>query len=132
MEINEKSRTTEATIKSAKLYDEDGKYYLKLIYTFSNSNGVFEIEIPKVRLQIETLVEINNTSEGITCGGIYKRTALRNNLKFESFTLPFEIDSNGNTFTIECIEKFLKEMTLEEIENKLGYKIKIISKNEKE
>lgn len=130
MEINKKTKITEPTLKSAKLYNEDNKYYLKLIYTFSNSEGVFEIEIPKVRLPIETLVEINNTSEGISYGDFhfYKRTDLRYNLKFERFTLPFFEDSNGNRFNIECIEKLKKEMTIEEIENELGYKIKIISK----
>ena len=128
MEINKKTKITEPTLKSAKLYNEDNKYYLKLIYTFSNSEGVFEIEIPKVRLPIETFVKINNTSEGISCGDFYKRTDLRYNLKFERFTLPFFEDSNGNSFNIECIEKLKKEMTIEEIENELGYKIKIISK----
>lgn len=35
-------------------------------------------------------------------------------------------DEDGNYFTCELIKYKAREMTLEEIENKLGYKVKIV------
>ena len=40
--------------------------------------------------------------------------------------LDFFIDEDGNYFTCELIKYKAREMTLEEIEDKLGYKVKIV------
>ena len=52
-------------------------------------------------------------------------------LFFFFFEFSFDIltDSNKRFFTIELVKEKVHEMTVEEIEKKLGRKIKIISKS---
>ena len=49
---------------------------------------------------------------------------LNNPINFDIFP-----DSNGHFLTVNCIKEKVQEMTVEEIEKKLGHKIKIVSKS---
>ena len=41
-------------LKSCKMYEEEGKYYLDLKYTIEKIDGIYEKHIPKVALGIPT------------------------------------------------------------------------------
>ena len=106
------------TIKNAKLIKEDGQLYLDLTMTVEDEHSIKEVYIPKVKLGI------GNYGFEITTTSPYE-------LKPEYY-----IDFVGNKFecmevdhvayTVKVIKEKAKEMTISEIEKKLGYKIKIV------
>lgn len=117
MKIND---PTLFTLKKVDVVKDGHKYYLDFVYEAENDYSIREIQLKKVRLPIDTFnapslradLHIHGNAEYF--------------LKFGSIDLPVE----GGV-----IEKVIKEktheMTLEEIEKKLGYKIKIVSEGQK-
>ena len=102
-----------------KLYKENDLYYLDVKFQTENDKCIKEVHAPCVRLPMYYLER----------GGIPIRTTCDGeafiNLGFGDLKL---IRSNsGHVLTETIIEHKTKEMTLSEIEKKLGHKIKIIT-----
>ena len=116
------------TNQEFELYKEDGKYYLKVDFDYENEYGVYKGHADKVRFDFMlTCIEHEqyDSSQNVkaqfcapTEGGYTTRCLFD--------VLP---GSNKNFFTIELVKEKVQEMTVEEIEKKLGHKIKIVSKS---
>lgn len=119
-------------------YDkETHELYLRMVYEYEAKDGVHELHIPKMRLGIfgDKLPVI---------GREYMSNIWRAGCglhEFQLYEADFEVpDKNGNLqklneryFADVLVKENPVEMTLEEIEKEIGYKIKIVSeKKEKE
>lgn len=128
----EKKNERKHELKDIQLFEEKGQYYLKLKYIIEDEYSVKELEIPKVMLPftdaypyIEKSVDYNGR---IT---LLPRTTCR--LMVTNTSLPMCAGETTEScgcevfFTEKIIKEKHKEMTLAEIERKLGYKIKIVA-----
>lgn len=106
-----------------KEYNSD-EYTLDLTYTLDSPTMVQELHIPKVVIPLNTnLIKINRYDD-FQCCHITQDYFV--DLGFGEMRL--SPDVNGAAFTIKTVKEKTKEMTLEEIEKKLGHKVKIVSK----
>lgn len=105
--------------------DKDNeKLYLSLIYKAENNLGVFEITIPKVLLDISTK-HIPRLISRSSSGYVFSKP--ENVLSTGKMVYFLDNDKNNSYMNIKQISKKIHEMTLSEIEKKLGYKIKIVN-----
>lgn len=107
-------------LQTLELYEEHGSYYLKVVCGYEDNNGKYKFTLPKVALpfQKDKPSQIEFYGLHTYYGGIVKNGI--NELEIMK-------DKNGKLYTVETIEKYPHKMTLKEIENKLGYKIELIS-----
>ena len=111
--------------KFALAQDERG-YYLTATYRVEDKHAIREIDIPKIRLNLDEKrfgIEIEN--DPLLC---YKTGKV--DLGFGYLPLDWEKNKDGLTylFTERTLQEKYTEMTLDEIEKKLGYKVKIVNK----
>lgn len=102
----------------------NGKVYLNVTYEYENSNGKYELNIPKIELPLnctglpvitkDTTLNITGHTDTFVNFGIAKLAKLA--IK----------PVGGMNFTIKEIEKKTKKMTVAEIEQALGYKIEVV------
>ena len=93
-------------------------YYLTPTYRIETKNTVSEIKIPKARLNVD--------HHGFT---IKHHSEDGHDLcDFGLGPMPMNADSNNYNYYEKLIETKTKEMTLEEIEKKLGHKVKIVNR----
>ena len=127
-----------ARLKDLKLYEENGEYYLDATYVIDSLSQIAEIHMPKVQLPF--------TSSGLAEIAINQPTywdyEVEAYIKAGSCIFPIRkvhetkhakadmCPENGVYYTVKIIEEKTKEMTLEEIEQKFGHKIKLVSKKE--
>ena len=114
------------TNQEFELYKEDGRYYLRVDFDYENDYGVYKGHIDKVKFNV-----LFKGIESEICS--WTKSAKANFLvpsEYSCVDCSFDIvkDSKDNFFTIEVIKEKVYEMSVEEIEKKLGHKIKIISK----
>lgn len=123
-------------IKNARLYKEhDGKYYIDLRYTEEDDRKITETHIPKLHIALESgninPFNIFNSDRIAETGADYVLGyhAFRMYEGVSTFrTEDGELELYENVlFTEKVIEEKVQEMTLSEIEKKLGYKVKIVS-----
>lgn len=99
--------------------NKDGMgYYLSPRYRVENDNCIREIYIPKARLKTswhKVTVDLDTFRNNYMC-----------NLGFGNLDL--YTDDNGHMYYETIIEEKIHDMSLEEIEKKLGYKVRIIAK----
>jgi hypothetical protein len=127
-------------LKHITLFDEDGQYYLRLVYRIEDESSIKELEIPKVRLPFSKnafpeLKSIYFPEPGLehfdfpTVCIPQKECKLKTgfNNTLEVCKAPSLHTGGMKVFYSEkTIEEKRKEMTIAEIEKKLGHKIKII------
>ena len=118
-------RMNERLVK-AELRSIDSSYYMSLVYQYDAEDGVHQVKFPKIRVPIP---------EKIPC--VSMERAFSNNGAFEIIwitgtpeqwiieTVPYK--GRETTYIDELIEPVIHEMTVEEIEKTLGYKIKVVS-----
>ena len=116
-------------LKKAELWrDEDtGQYFFRLEYLCEDDAEVYRLIFPKV----ETGIPIMQPHLAFDYSMFSDRHMTK--IAFNLFDVEGHIaypDKNGNWFYREIVSVKTHEMTMEEIEKKLGYKIKIISKKE--
>lgn len=114
-------------------YREDGKWFLKLIYKYENENGEHTVVIPKTSIPFnQQCLPVIKSSPSyneyllerpyIDCSDsmmLYKSTC----------DLAIERGVKEPAYYFNIITEYAsREMTLDEIEKALGYKIKIINK----
>ena len=101
--------------------DKDG-YFLSVEYRTETAADIRKIRIPNMRLPINTHWFMMSHERGFYDWDTF--TAC--DIGFGHMRL--DSDKNGCQWYCEIIEEKTKEMTLEEIEKKLGHKVKIVSK----
>lgn len=128
-------------INKAKLSDitpfKDGEnWYLKLIYKYEDEYGKHTVVIPKAAVPfaqrgIPPITRLEHFSYGDTLEHPYMTCSSSMSL-FESNCDPaFKRGITKAACYFDVITEFApKEMTLDEIENELGYKVKIINKDD--
>ena len=114
-------------LKDAQIYIQDGSRYLKLVYEYEDGYGIHELTIPQVvfpfgnRLGL-TYICKNNPE--------LQRLAIRL-CTVGDFADVHLYDTKSNDGLVYYVDKIIKrkpkKMTIEEIEQKLGYKIEIVS-----
>ena len=117
-------KSNNTNLKAAKIYYENGTPYMKLVYEYNDEKGVHEVTYPKVQFPFETDCLPNITYEGFSFD-----VSLSIIMPYDEVML-FK-GSAGESEEGYFIDKITKpkihEMTLEEIEKKLGYPVKIVS-----
>lgn len=119
-------------LKSLELYEEqyngEMHHFLKGVWEYETVTGRYELMIPKIDLG-NSFYKVPE----IECDSVCNYTSC----VFQLYHIPFYKDhlklfpdEQGNDYYIKELEKFEKEMTLKEIEKKLGYKIKLVSGKE--
>ena len=98
-------------------------YVLDLTYTLDSPTMTQELHIPRLVIPLETnAIKINRYDD--YCNSVRQEYCA--DLGFgEMRLLP---DKDGAAFTIKTIGEKYTEMTLDEIEKNLGYKVKIVNK----
>ena len=109
---------------SLELYSEheppNTKYYLKAVYEVKNKRGIYNVTIPKIKLGIVT-----NTMPYISYLNCERDPEKL--LVDIGFGNTFAEEVNGNFMTESCVEETVRDVTIEDIETQLGYKVRIVS-----
>ena len=104
--------------KDISIFLEDGQPYIHWVGEFSNGNDVYEVDIPKMDVNIDAIVE-DKPVEFDTLGHVsYPKV---------SFVKHLYAVQDGVIFTVTCKKR---EMTKEQIEKELGYKINIVDEDD--
>lgn len=117
------------TLTNYNLYKEDGRLWLYLEYRIEDNDKTLEVVIPKVELKC-----IPIKPEYLACNVEYRSYAFPDDAYIIINSGRFGIDLGDTNetenvfYTEKIIEEKITEMTLEEIEKKLGFKVKVISK----
>ena len=101
--------------------DEDNKFYMKLVYTYIDELGKHELTFPKVELPFKQtgLPDITNLSEDSAVLVPDKRMRLLEGFVYWS--------NEMHCFFDRITEPEVHRMTLEQIEEELGYKVEIVT-----
>lgn len=110
--------------------------FLKLIYDYEDTEGLHRIIFPKVSTTIATsYIPIISSEPGFASEPIlfFKQTGYPvTDNKFPILKADVhEFDIDNVYFVDKLIKPNTKEMTIEDIEKELGYKVKIVNKKEK-
>ena len=116
--------------ESAKLTELDlytngtGGYFLSAKYMVEDKHSVRELHIPRIQLPISPSRVIIDTNIG-------DGAMLEHHIDMGFGRLPLQETYRGGRhvlYTEKILEEKCTEMTLDEIENALGYKVKIVNK----
>lgn len=100
--------------------DGTKQFYLSLTYIYQdNKKNIHKINIPKINLSLE------NPSLNLLSSNYPK-------IDFGDMNFVIEKNEKGEILTDKIIKYHYEEMTIEEIQEKLGYKIKIVDKKGEE
>lgn len=120
---------TKAKLEKVEAYTLHGYVRLKLIYTCEKEDGVYRVAIPNV----DTTIPVN----AIPQIALYDYPVTDAYMYTDNVCLPIcdgsipEFDNINHVYFAEKLASSkVREMTLEEIEEKLGYKVKIVNKGE--
>lgn len=110
-------------LKDLQLYKENDKYYLAAVFDQEDEAGFYEISVPKILLPIAPNCSID-IDVGTTLFGVILNDIVTVDFGIvRLYAEPF--DNERNFYTQKLISEKTHEMTLEEIERELGYKIKL-------
>ena len=114
-------------LKDAQIYIQDGSRYLKLVYEDEDGYGIHELTVPQVefpfgnRLSLTHICknnpELQRLSIRLCTVGDLANVYLHDTKSHDGLVY----------YTDKIIKHQPKKMTLEEIEQKLGYKVEIVS-----
>lgn len=128
--------TKNVFLKEKRIFEENNRLYLKLVYEYEDERGVHELIIPKIDLDIHTdyLPRIDADSDDLIPSCIVDYFIKFNYTTFNLMKDNVTVRKNGEThicptaaYVINTIKENPHEMTLSEIEKKLGYKVKLVS-----
>ena len=126
-EINMNDIRNKCFLKDAQIYIQDGSRYLKLVYEYEDSYGIHELTIPQVEFPFGNrlnLIYIHENNPAL------RRLSIRLCTEGD-VTSVYLYDTKSDDglvyYTDKIIKRKPKKMTIEEIEQKLGYKVEIVS-----
>ena len=115
------------SLKDAQIYIQDGSRYLKLVYEYEDSYGIHELTIPQVEFPFGNrlnLIYIHENNPAL------RRLSIRLCTEGD-VTNVYLYDTKSDDGLVYYVDKIIKrkpkKMTIEEIEQKLGYKVEIVS-----
>ena len=115
------------SLTDLKLFKEGNTYFFAATYRLEDDFGIKEIHFPKIVAPISnSYVAVTHYNYGRDVGEDYALIQLGDNIHTHAFCG----GEHHAIFTETVIEEKTHEMTLDEIEKKLGYKVKIINKKE--
>ena len=118
---NDRKEGRKVDIQSCKLKKDVWGYSLDLTYLIETPSEIQKLHIPRLILPLygkDVRIDVDHAYFGDT---LYTADIGFGNCRLL-------LDDRGAAFTIETVETKTKEMTLEEIEKKLGHKVKIVNK----
>ena len=118
--------------------DDYGDWFLKLVYTYDDDKGKHKVIFPKVDLPFNQYSIPGHISDQERGEFIYMANAYQYGVDYAMCHVRKGIVANPltNEKLDPCtmadilVEPKVHEMTLEEVEKKLGYKVKIVSNKE--
>ena len=114
--------------------DTDEIWYMKLVYEYEDTDGIHELIIPKVELPVYShmIPDIRTEWALLDCVlPIEERlTGIKEDIRVYRANVP-ECNVNNVTWVDRIIKPAVHEMTIDEIEKKLGYKVKIVNGSNK-
>lgn len=112
-------------------FKENGYWYLKLVYKYENKMGKHTVVIPKTSLPFPQWTLPNIDGRGPYNANHYMICSDMITLHSSTCDLAIERGVTDKSCYFDIITKYnTREMTLDEIEKELGYKVKIINKEE--
>jgi hypothetical protein len=111
------------TVKELYLYKDNDKYYLSAVFGYEDKNGIYEMSVPRIEFPMSF-----DCTMDLTIYDAYYQNEATIDFGFGKFNvLPF--DGKDKYYKLTCLEEKVHEMTLDEIEKELGYKIKLKENN---
>lgn len=119
----------EAKLEKFEAYTLHGSVRLKLIYVCEKEDGVYRVIIPNVdtTIPVDTIPHIALYDCPVTEAYMSTDDVC---LQIYDGSIPEFDNINHVYFAEKLVSRKVREMTLEEIEEKLGYKVKIVDKGE--
>ena len=117
-----KNSKTDVKLTELTLHKDSEGYYLSAKYLVEDKHSIRELDLPKIRLKVTPgHVAIQRLNDGPYCGHMEADIGFG--------YLPLAPTGRNNAyFTETVLEEKTHKMTLEEIEKKLGYKVKIVTR----
>lgn len=117
-------------------FKEDGDWYLKLIYKYEDEKGKHTVAIPKAAIPFgQRYIPCINVPQSYSLSSENPYIECSDSMPLHNsvFELATERGAKNKGFYFDVITEYaVKEMTLDEIEKELGYKVKIVNKEHKE
>ena len=114
-------------LKDAQIYIQDDTRYLKLVYEYEDSYGIHELTIPQVEFPFGNRLNLIHICEN---NPALQRLSVRLCTEGD-VTSVYLYDTKSDDGLVYYTDKIIKykpkKMTIEEIEQKLGYKVEIVS-----
>ena len=114
-------------LKDAQIYIQDGSRYLKLVYEYEDGYGIHELTVPQVEFPFGNRLNLKHIYEA---NPALRRLSIRL-CTVGDFANVYLHDTKSHDGLVYYTDKIIKhqpkKMTIEEIEQKLGYKIEIVS-----
>lgn len=124
-------KTITERLKHIEIFYEDNIPYMKAVYELEDEGGIYEITLNKIEIPLSAYHlpdVITKCMDSSFCSTIINKPTI---IIPALDRLRLFADSDGVYVTKKLIKSKVHEMTLEEIEKKLGYSVKIVSKGEK-
>ncbi len=131
-EIDFSNVKTSCFLKDAQIYMLDGSRYLQLVYQYEDTDGIHELTIPQVEFPFGNRLNLKHIYE---TNPALRRVSIRLCTEGDvaNVYLHDTKSDDGMVYYLDKIIKYKpKKMTIEEIEQKLGYKIEIVSRKKEE
>lgn len=106
-------------LKDLKLNKDKYGYYLTAVYIEENDKGIYEHTVPHIDLPVSIYPSIETTF------GYHVRPEQLIDIGFGKLNMG--MDESGRTIVTRTIKEKVHDLTIGEIEAKLGYKIRIVS-----
>lgn len=126
-EMNMDNLRNSCFLKDAQIYIQDNTRYLRLVYEYEDERGLHELTIPQVEFPFGNRLGLKHIYEN---NPAFRRLSIRlcTEGDFATVYLYDTKSYDGLAYYVDKIIKYKpKKMTIEEIEQKLGYKIEIVS-----
>lgn len=126
-EIDFSNITTSCFLKDAQIYTQYGVRYLRLVYQYEDDNGIHELTIPQVEFPFGNRLNLKHIYGAIPA---QRRVSIRLCTEGDVANVYLHDTKSHDGlvyYTDKIIKRKPKKMTIEEIEQKLGYKVEIVS-----
>lgn len=114
-------------LKDAQIYIQDDTRYLKLVYEYEDSYGIHELTIPQVEFPFGNRLNLKHVYEANPALRRYFIRLCTEGDVANVFLHNTKTDDGFMYYTDKIVKYKPKKMTIEEIEQKLGYKVEIVS-----